>query len=140
MNQIFERELAIHFDLVSGTNTIFTNAATDGYSNGDTGAMLSVNTGILNGIIDPANYDNGHVFGTNSSGGSGWGGLGVVNNTTRKGEGASISSNPQGPDWVKLVAHEFGHQFNAEHTFNGDAFGFAIGERAAGSAYEPASV
>lgn len=35
LNAIFEPELSIHFDLVSGTNTVFTNTATDGYTNGN---------------------------------------------------------------------------------------------------------
>ena len=59
--------------------------------------------------------------------------------TNFKGGGATVSSNPQGAGWVNLVGHEFGHQFGAEHTFNGDAFGSALGNRAFDSAYEPAS-
>ena len=139
VNQIFEEELSIHFDLVSGTNTIFTDTGTDGYTNGNTDAMLSANTAILDGIVGNVNYDIGHVFGTTTSGGSGLGGFGVVNSATQKGEGASVSSNPQGPGWVNLVAHEFGHQFGANHTFNADAFGSAIGNREPTNAYEPAS-
>ena len=34
LNQIFVPELAIRLDLVSDTNTVFTDPATDGYSNG----------------------------------------------------------------------------------------------------------
>ncbi len=138
-NEIFEKELAIHFDLVSTLNTVFTNASTDGYTNGNTNAMLSENTARLDAIIGNANYDIGHVFGTYSSGGSGLAGLGVVSNPSRKGEGASVSSNPQGADWVKLVGHELAHQFGAEHTFNANAFGSAVGNRSGDNAYEPAS-
>ncbi|MCA9135338.1 MAG: hypothetical protein KDB00_01230, partial [Planctomycetales bacterium] len=139
VNAIFEKELSIHFDLVTGTNTIFTDSATDGYTNGDTNQMLGVNTGILDGVIGNSNYDIGHVFGLASSGGSGLGGLGVVNDPAKKGRGASIFENPQGSDWVRLVAHEFGHQFGAEHTFNGDQYASTVGNRSATSAYEPAS-
>lgn len=139
VNEIFEAELSIHFDLVSGTNTVFTDSATDGYTNGNTSVMLGQNTAVLDGVLGNSAYDIGHVFGTATSGGAGLAGLGVVNSPTRKGRGASISTNPQGADWVRLVAHEIGHQFNAEHTFNANAFGSAAGNRAAGSAYEPAS-
>ncbi len=139
VNEIFEPELSIHFDLVSDINTIFTDTASDGYSNGNTNAMISENTPILNTIIGSSNYDIGHVFGTSPSGGAGLAGLAVVNGVTNKGRGVSISSNPQGPSWVSLVGHELGHQFGAEHTFNANAFGAAVGNRSASNAYEPAS-
>ncbi|MCA9012738.1 MAG: hypothetical protein KDB01_23460, partial [Planctomycetaceae bacterium] len=139
VNAIFEPELSIHFDLVSSINTIFTDTLTDGYTNGNTTQMLGANTGILNGILGSSAYDIGHVFGTTASGGSGLGGLGVVNSATNKGRGASVSSNPQGPGWVNLVAHEFAHQFGADHTFNADAFGSTVGQRSGTNAYEPAS-
>lgn len=139
LNEIFERELAIHFDLVSGTNVIFTDTSTDGYSNGSTNTMIGQNTPILNSIIGVGNYDIGHVFGTVSGGGSGLAGLGVVNNSNWKGRGVSLSSSPIGTNFVNLVAHEIGHQFNAEHTFNANAYGSTRGNRSADSAYEPAS-
>ncbi|MEZ6132037.1 MAG: M12 family metallo-peptidase [Planctomycetaceae bacterium] len=140
VNVIFEDELSIHFDLVSGLNTIFTNTATDGYTNGSTSQMLSVNTGILDTAMGGnSTYDIGHVFGTTGSVGSGLGGLGVVNSTASKGRGASVSSNPQGSSCVSLVAHELAHQFGAEHTFNADAFDSAVGNRDGTNAYEPAS-
>ncbi|MCD0461718.1 Calx-beta domain-containing protein [Roseiconus lacunae] len=140
VNEIFEKELSIHFDLVSGTNTIFDASIGefDSYTNGNTSAMLNENTAILNGIVGESNYDIGHVFGLAISGGQGLAGLGVVN-TIYKGRGASIHAMPQGTSWVHLVAHEFGHQFNAEHTFNGNTYGSTAGSRSATSAYEPAS-
>ncbi|MCC9601569.1 M12 family metallo-peptidase [Stieleria sp. JC731] len=140
VNEIFEKELSIHFDLVSGTNTIFDTAEgeVDGYTNGNTSSMLSENTAILNSIVGASNYDIGHVFGLALAGGQGLAGLGVVN-TTNKGRGASIHVNPQGESWVHLVAHEFGHQFGAEHTFNGNTYGSTVGQRSSDAAYEPAS-
>ncbi|MCO8121088.1 M12 family metallo-peptidase [Stieleria sp. TO1_6] len=139
VNEIFEPELSIHFDLVSGTNTIFTDSSTDGYTNGNVGDMLNQNTAILDGILGNSGYDIGHVFGSAMSGGQGLATLGSAGNGSFKGRGASISSNPQGPSWVNLVAHEFGHQFDANHTFNANAFGSTSGSRNAANAYEPAS-
>lgn len=86
VNEIFEPELSIHFELVSGTNTIFTNSSTDGYANGNTIAMLAQNTTVLNNIIGPGEYDIGHVFGTAPIGGAGLASLGVVNGVLTKGE------------------------------------------------------
>ncbi|APZ96389.1 right-handed parallel beta-helix repeat-containing protein [Fuerstiella marisgermanici] len=139
VNSIFESELSIRLDLVSGLSTIFTDAGTDGYSNGNTGAMINENTPILNNVVGVGNYDIGHVFGTTGSGGSGLAGLGVVNSSTSKGRGVSLSANPQGSSWLSLAAHELAHQFGADHTFNADAFGSAVGNREGTNAYEPAS-
>ncbi|WP_158520982.1 choice-of-anchor Q domain-containing protein [Fuerstiella marisgermanici] len=139
VNAIFEAELSIRFDLVSGLNTIFTDTATDGYTNGSTSQMLNVNTGILDTAMGGNNtYDIGHVFGTTGSGGSGLGGIKAVNDPIRKGEGASVSSDPKGSSWLNLVAHELAHQFGAEHTFNG-ILSNAGPNREADNAYEPGS-
>ena len=62
VNEIYEQELAITFELVSGINTIFTDSGSDGYANGNTSQMLTANTGILNGILGSNAYDIGHVF------------------------------------------------------------------------------
>mgnify|MGYP003662818429 CR=1 FL=1 len=138
LNAIFEPELAIHFDLVSGTNTVFTDAGSDGYSNGNISAMINENTARLDAVVGSSNYDVGHVFGTLiGAGGSGLAGLGVVGGGG-KGRGASISSNPIGSSFTSLAAHEFGHQFGAEHTFN-STVGSCSGNRESTNAYEPAS-
>ena len=80
-------------------------------------AMLGENRTTLDSIIQPTNYDIGHVFGTFGSGGSGLASIGVGGRHF-KAQGASTSSNPVGSDWLALVAHEIGHQFDADHTFN----------------------
>ncbi|WP_442506608.1 reprolysin-like metallopeptidase [Novipirellula sp. SH528] len=139
INAVFEKEFAVHLDLVSGTNTLFTNAATDGYTNGDQSVMINENTPILNSVLGNAAYDIGHVLGTASSAGGGLAQLGSVNDTTGKGRGASVSQAPVGQGWFNVVIHELAHQFGAAHTFNANAFASAIGNRTASNAYEPAS-
>jgi len=138
LNQIFVPELAIRLDLVSNTNTVFTDPATDGYSNGQVDTMLGENSSILNNVLGSTAYDIGHVFGTLiGAGGAGVAGLGVVGSSA-KAQGVSISSNPIGRAWTMLVAHEIGHQFGAEHTFN-SSLGSCFGQRSGDTAYEPAS-
>ncbi|MGY8768026.1 MAG: reprolysin-like metallopeptidase [Pirellulales bacterium] len=139
LNDLFEEELSIHFDLVSGTNIIYTDAGSDPYSNGNTSAMLDENQLTLDTVLGTANYDIGHVFGTKVSGGSGLASLGVVGNSNYKAKGASVSSDLSGPGWLKLVGHEFGHQFGAPHSFNASTFEYCVGNRSASEAYEPAS-
>ena len=138
VNGIYERELSIRMVLVANeTNIIFTDAMTDGYTNGDPDAMINENPGRLDLLIGNANYDIGHVFGTNSGG---LAGAGVCNNAN-KARGVTGSAAPVGDAFdVDFVAHEMGHQFGANHTFNGTTGSCGNpGQRTPGSAYEPGS-
>jgi reprolysin-like metallo-peptidase family M12B/S-layer family protein len=148
INAIYERDTAIHFNLVAGELSIIFESEPDGYTNGDLISMLNANPGIINAALPggAANYDIGHVFGLSTMGGSsGVSQVGVVcGSATSKAKGASllgvalttgnfnIDSN--------LVAHEFGHQFNANHTFNSTSgICGSSGQRNASTAYEPGS-
>lgn len=139
VNQIYERDLAIHLNLITGTETIFTNPDTDGFSNGSPGQMLTENQAILNRIIGNANYDIGHVFGY-STGGDGLAQVEAACNTRLKAQGSTSSPAPKGDTFaVDFVAHELGHQFGATHTFNGGSGSCGGLSRIAETAWEPGS-
>lgn len=135
---IFEKELGISFQLVAENDQIiYTTAASDPYDGKDTDGALDTNQSNLDSVIGSDNYDIGHVFTTGSGG---LAGLGVVCTSNRKARGTTGVASPIGdPFDIDFVAHEIGHQFGGNHTFNGSQSNCSGGNRNAQTAYEPGS-
>lgn len=133
VNGIYERDLAIRMVLVGNNDAIiYTNAATDPYTNDDGATLLGQNQTNLNSVIGAANYDIGHVFSTD---GGGIASIRSVCTSTGKARGETGLTNPIGDNFaVDYVAHEMGHQFGGNHTFNATS-----SNRASSAAYEPGS-
>jgi hypothetical protein len=137
INQVYERDVAVRMILVANTDlVIYTDAASDPYTNTSDNATLTTNTTTLNEVIGTANYDVGHVFNTDG------GGVASLNGPCggSKARGTTGLPNPIGDAFdIDYVAHEVGHQFGANHTFNSSLGGCASPNRSSANSYEPGS-
>jgi hypothetical protein len=147
VDAVYRSEATITFQLIANeTSIIFTDPATDGYTNDSPNAMLAENQAKLTAVIGSANYDIGHVFGgiTVGPGSVAFSGVasGAVVCGGSKARGVSTmggaSSSFPHSLIVKGVTHEIGHQFGARHTFNSTTSGCS-GQRDPAGAYEPGS-
>ncbi len=119
VNAIFENDLAVTMQLVANNDDlIYLDPNTDPYTNFEGPTMLGENQANCDAVIEPKNYDIGHVF---STGGGGVASLSVICRDGVKARG--VTGLPEPTDdffYFDFVAHEMGHQFGANHTFNGD--------------------
>lgn len=140
VNSVYERDLAITMQLVGNNDTlIFLNGATDPFTNNNAIAMLAENQTLADAVIKSPNYDIGHAFATGSGSSLGVAYHGICDNTY-KAQGVTGISNPTGDAFdIDFVAHEMGHQYGGEHSFNNNISGDCSGNAEQLSAYEPGS-
>ncbi len=135
---IYEVEVAIRMQLVANNDRlVYTTGNPGPYTNNDSTAMLAQNQTNVDAVIGTANYDIGHVFSTYG------GGVAELRSPCVAGQKAKGTAGLTAPTgdafWVGVVAHEMGHQFGANHTFNGNNFACNPGSRNPATAYEPGS-
>jgi len=138
VNAVFENDLAISMQLVvNNEDIIYLDPDTDPYTNDEGSVMLGENQTNCDAVIGSVNYDMGHVF---STGGGGVASLASVCRNGNKARGVTGSPFPNGDDfYFDFVAHEMGHQFGANHSFNGDEGGCEDPNRNDPTAVEPGS-
>lgn len=124
VNGIFENDISVTMTLVPNeTDIIYLDGTTDPFTNGTPGTMINENQTVCDDVIGTANYDIGHVFGTDS------GGLAQLQSPCGGGKarGVTGSGAPIGdPFDVDYVAHEMGHQYGGNHTQNNSCNNTAV--------------
>ncbi|WP_336730812.1 reprolysin-like metallopeptidase [Chryseobacterium sp. VD8] len=143
VNAVFEKDFAVHLNLLSYPALIYPDPATDPYDavTSASSPPATWNTSlrdVLANNVGQANYDIGHLFGASGGGGNA-GCIGCVclspvgtgyDSVVGYGKGSGITSPatgstlpttanpPSGDNFdIDYVAHEMGHQLGANHTF-----------------------
>ncbi len=138
VNQIYERDLAIQLQLVINDDQLISlgDPAQDPFTNTEGETMIDENQAFIDQVIGSNNYDIGHVL---STGGGGIANVDSVCADSAKAGGVTGLANPVGDFfYIDYVAHEIGHQFGLDHSFNGTSGGCS-GNRWAAQAFEPGS-
>ncbi len=154
VNQIYGDDMSLRMLLVNETDKTNFNTAADAFAAGgacgSTGcyveddvtagcssALLTRNKFVLGQVIGAANYDVGHIgLGINGGGIASLGVVGLAN----KAQGCTGLPAPVGDSYaIDYVAHELGHQFAGNHTFDGVNGSCAATNRSADTSVEPGS-
>jgi gliding motility-associated-like protein len=128
LNAIYSNELSVKFSL-GNRIFLYRNPATDPFIPDETGGPSRPDQAgtVIAMNISQGSYDIGHIFHQHEDG-DGWGNGGIAQirsvcsnsgSIISKARGWSGAYSNTGNGWINLVAHEFGHQFGANHTFNG---------------------
>ena len=144
VNGVYEREFSVTMQFVAKEDTLiwptlYSINGKDTFSaiDGSPSSCVAVNQYVCDSIIGSAHYDIGHVFTTGAGGESQ---VACVCQTGLKAQSVTGQATPVGDGFdINYVAHEMGHEFGAEHSFNDNMSGSCSGNAVSQFAYEPGS-
>lgn len=121
VNGVYEKDLAVQLILIANNDqVVYLDPNTDPYSPpSGMGSWPNQLENTLNSVIGFANYDIGHLYGRSGGGGNA-GCIGCIcNNGKGRGYTSPGTGGPEGDNFdIDYVAHEYGHQLGANHTFS----------------------
>lgn len=153
VSQVYEDETSIRLQLIANDDLLNLDTAaqmtgangpcggspcyTAGQATSCTGSTLSRTRQVIGLLVGASAFDIGHIALGQPGGGVAQ--LAVVGRDP-KAEGCTGLTTPVGDFFaVDYVAHEMGHQFAGNHTFNGTQSNCSGGNRNAGTSVEPGS-
>ncbi|MEM1054168.1 MAG: reprolysin-like metallopeptidase [Bacteroidota bacterium] len=114
-NAIFERDLALRFELVPDNDrVIYTDPDTDPFE-GSGFDLFDFISPTLDMVIGPENFDIGHLLTVNDFGGAAF--LAAACDDLFKAEGFSSVNSALSAFDLLVFPHELGHQLGADHAF-----------------------
>jgi hypothetical protein len=138
LSGIYERDVAVRFQLVANNDRIIYTTANPGTVPDPPVTNFATLQATINTEIGAANYDIGHMMGANGGGGAVTPLGNVCGNF--KAQGYTSLNPPRGDIFdVDFVAHELGHQYGGRHTWNGSSGSCSAGQWASTAAMEPGS-
>ena len=145
INGVYERELSITMVFADREDTLIWPSATGSINGADPfaaidnnpTACLDSNQAVCDRKIGTANYDIGHVF---TTGAGGLSELAVVCEASLKAQSVTGRPDPGGDGFdIDYVAHEMGHEFGADHSFNNNTDNSCQDNAVSTLAFEPGS-
>jgi hypothetical protein len=138
INEVYERDLGIRLQLVEHNELlIYADESTSPYGKGESSpATANQNQLVIDRVIGPEHYDLGHAFVPGRVG------LSSASSVCINGSKATAVSGFEAQTagtYLSVVLHEMGHQFGAQHTWNGVTPFCTTEQLNPPTAYEPGS-
>ncbi|WP_312766357.1 reprolysin-like metallopeptidase [Epilithonimonas sp.] len=135
VNGVYEKTISLTMTMIANNDVLLSidvDAYGPGFTNTDGYALLDENQAFIDATIGSSAYDIGHIFST------GGGGVAQLRSpcTASKARGVTGRSAPRTDAFdIDYVAHEMGHQWGAQHTFDNSC----DNNRSASTSVEPGS-
>ncbi|MPT32715.1 MAG: T9SS type A sorting domain-containing protein [Chryseobacterium sp.] len=135
VNGVYEKTISLTMTMIANNDVLLSidvDAYGPGFTNNDGYALLDENQAFIDATIGSSAYDIGHIFST------GGGGVAQLRSpcTASKARGVTGRSAPRTDAFdIDYVAHEMGHQWGAQHTFDNSC----DNNRSAATSVEPGS-